>query len=195
MSCFVANFPRFLNCLQKRKPNFVRYMSSKTLTRKNFFICVYRLWGAFRAISHSENQNPDSVLTVRLQRGYFIAQRVCIHWRVLDWTKWQVQVLVEDSIAAYYSRDSPWRKCPLNKDTAVAGVVRLNNFWWCSRSCQWRDDSFSNYLFLNRPFSKMAAENSNKSKLKTYTSNGKNTFTLVTLQSFSIPGVISAEKT
>ena len=46
----------------------------------------------------------------------------------------------------------------------------------------------------NRPFSKMAAGNSNKSKLKTYTSTGKNTFTSVTLQSFSISGVISAEK-
>ena len=40
----------------------------------------------------------------------------------------------------------------------------------------------------------MASENSNKSKLKTYTSTRKNTFTLVTLQSFSISGVISAEK-
>ena len=30
----------------------------------------------------------------------------------------------------------------------------------------------------NRPFSKMAAENSNKSKLKTYISTRKNTFTL-----------------
>ena len=40
----------------------------------------------------------------------------------------------------------------------------------------------------------MAAENSNKLKLKTYTSTRKNTFTLVTLQSFSLSGVISAEK-
>ena len=40
----------------------------------------------------------------------------------------------------------------------------------------------------------MVAENSNKSKLKTYTSTRKNTFTLVTLQSFSLSGVISAEK-
>ena len=40
----------------------------------------------------------------------------------------------------------------------------------------------------------MAAENSNKSKLKTYTSSKKNTFTLVTLQSFNISGVISVEK-
>ena len=47
---------------------------------------------------------------------------------------------------------------------------------------------------VNRPFSKMAAENSNKSKLKTYTSTRENTFTLVTLPSFSISGVISAEK-
>ena len=51
------------------------------------------------------------------------------------------------------------------------------------------------YFFcFNRPLSKMAAENSNKSKLKTYASTRKNTFTLVTLQSFSISGVISAEK-
>ena len=46
----------------------------------------------------------------------------------------------------------------------------------------------------NRPFSKMAAENSNKSKLETYTSTRKNTFTLVTLQSFNIPDIILAEK-
>ena len=46
----------------------------------------------------------------------------------------------------------------------------------------------------NRPFSKLAAKNSNKSKLKTYTSTRKNILTLVTLKSFSISGVISAEK-
>ena len=43
----------------------------------------------------------------------------------------------------------------------------------------------------------MAAENSsklNQLKSKTYTSTRKNTFTLVKLQSFSISGVISAEK-
>ena len=40
----------------------------------------------------------------------------------------------------------------------------------------------------------MVAENSDKSKLKTYNSTRKYTFTLVTLQSFSISGVISAEK-
>ena len=40
----------------------------------------------------------------------------------------------------------------------------------------------------------MAAENSNKLKLKAYTSTRKGTFTLVTLQSFRISGVISAEK-
>ena len=51
--------------------------------------------------------------------------------------------------------------------------------------------------WYNRPFSKMAAENSNKlklAKIKMYTSTRKNTFTLVTLQSFGISGVISAEK-
>ena len=41
---------------------------------------------------------------------------------------------------------------------------------------------------------RMAAENSNKFKFKTYTSTRKSTFTLVTLQSFSVSGVISAEK-
>ena len=40
----------------------------------------------------------------------------------------------------------------------------------------------------------MAAENSDQSNLKTYTSTRKNTFSLVTLQSFSTSGVISAEK-
>ena len=47
---------------------------------------------------------------------------------------------------------------------------------------------------VNGPFSKMAAKISNKLKLKTYTSTRKSTFTLVTLQSHSISGVISAEK-
>ena len=37
-------------------------------------------------------------------------------------------------------------------------------------------------------------KNSNKLKLKAYTSTRKSTFTLVTLQRFSISGVISAEK-
>ena len=40
----------------------------------------------------------------------------------------------------------------------------------------------------------MAAEISNKSKLKTYTSTRNNTFILVKLQSLGISGVISAEK-
>ena len=54
----------------------------------------------------------------------------------------------------------------------------------------------------NRPFSKMAAENSNKLRLakiknalELETRNTrKNTFTLVTRRSLSISGVISAEK-
>ena len=40
----------------------------------------------------------------------------------------------------------------------------------------------------------MAAENSNKLKLKTYTSITKNTVTFVALQSFRVSSVISAEK-
>ena len=40
----------------------------------------------------------------------------------------------------------------------------------------------------------MAAENLNKSELKTNTSTRKSTLTLVTLPSFSISGEISAEK-
>ena len=40
----------------------------------------------------------------------------------------------------------------------------------------------------------MVVKNSNKLKLKTYTKTRKNTFTLVTLQSFSLWGVISGEK-
>ena len=47
---------------------------------------------------------------------------------------------------------------------------------------------------VNRPFSKMAAENSNKSKLKTNTSTRKSTLTLVNLPSFRISGETSPEK-
>ena len=39
----------------------------------------------------------------------------------------------------------------------------------------------------------MEAENSNKSKLKTYASTSQNTFTLLSLQGFRIPDVISAK--
>ena len=46
----------------------------------------------------------------------------------------------------------------------------------------------------NRPFSKMAAENFNKSKLKTNNSTRKSIINLVTLPRFSISGEISAEK-
>ena len=46
----------------------------------------------------------------------------------------------------------------------------------------------------NKPFSKMAAENLNKSKLKTNTSARKSTLILVALPSFVISGEISAEK-
>ena len=46
----------------------------------------------------------------------------------------------------------------------------------------------------NRSFSKMAAENLNKSKLKTNTRTRKSNLTLVTLPSFSFSGEIWAEK-
>ena len=46
----------------------------------------------------------------------------------------------------------------------------------------------------NRPFSKMAAENLNKPKLKANTGTRKSILNLVTLLSFSISGEISAEK-
>ena len=45
-----------------------------------------------------------------------------------------------------------------------------------------------------RPFSKMAAEDLNKSKLKTNTRTRKSILNLVTLPSFSISGERSAEK-
>ena len=55
--------------------------------------------------------------------------------------------------------------------------------------------TYSLKRLYNRVLPKMATENSNKLKLKMYTSTRKSTFTLVTLQSFTISGVISAEKT
>ena len=58
-----------------------------------------------------------------------------------------------------------------------------------------RQNQISLTKLENRPFSKMAAEIANNFKLKMYTSTKKNTFTnLVTLQSFSISGTISAER-
>ena len=58
---------------------------------------------------------------------------------------------------------------------------------------RWSDKRHFPYT-SNRPFFKMAAENLNKSKLKTNTSAIKSTLTLVTLPSFSISGEITAEK-
>ena len=85
-------------------------------------------------------------------------------------------------------------KASLFSDTSAASVnmekVHIKYKWFTSI----HNILLSLYTKINRPFSKMAAENSNKSKLKTYTSTRKNTFTLVQLQSFSISGVISAEK-
>ena len=50
-------------------------------------------------------------------------------------------------------------------------------------------------VLVNRPFSKIVTENSNKRvKLETYPSTKNSAFTLVTLQRFSISGVILAEK-
>ena len=80
-------------------------------------------------------------------------------------------------------------------------VIAVDSDGWCTD--EFSDDpdeadevkvSVNSFVVLNRPFSKMAAENSNRSKLKTYTRTRKNTFTLVNLQNFSISGVISAEK-
>ena len=48
--------------------------------------------------------------------------------------------------------------------------------------------------YTKRPFSKMVAENSNKSKLKTNTSTRRSTLTLVNLPSFRISGETSPEK-
>ena len=67
---------------------------------------------------------------------------------------------------------------------------------WSPRGVH-RDDRWRKairYNAVNRPCSKMAAENLNKSKLKTNTSTRKSTLTLVTLPYFSISGEISAEK-
>ena len=55
-------------------------------------------------------------------------------------------------------------------------------------------ESFMGQIFLNRPFSKMAAENLNKSKLKTNTSTRKSILNLVTLPSFSISVEIQLRK-
>ena len=68
-----------------------------------------------------------------------------------------------------------------------SGLTKMDSYFWLEKCHQF-------LVKGNRPFSKMAAENSNKSKLKTYTSTRKNTFTLVKLQCFSFSGVTSAEK-
>ena len=58
--------------------------------------------------------------------------------------------------------------------------------------CRWCVLASSFVIKNNRPFSKMAAENLNKSKLKTNTST--RALTLATLPSFSISDKIPAEK-
>ena len=80
-------------------------------------------------------------------------------------------------------------KCTLHVYLTALSVTAL--FSWLSNSSI---NFKSSDCTVNRPFSKMKAENSNQLKLKTYTSTRKSTFTLVTLQRFSISGVISAEK-
>ena len=69
-----------------------------------------------------------------------------------------------------------------------------NNEKWPDSALSGEREPRQLFFFFNRPFSKMATENLNKSKLKTYTSTRNNIFTLLTMQSFSISGVTSAEK-
>ena len=95
------------------------------------------------------------------------------------------------NIAAYLSKHK--HKIAAFFDIHSYSKLWLSPWGWKNK----KPSEYSSHMvsgLQNRPFSKMAAENSNKSKLKTYTSTRKNTFTLVTLQSFSISGVISAEK-
>ena len=74
------------------------------------------------------------------------------------------------------------------------------NLWWSVHPLRHKQQhSEPNLLFCDSVVEESwsrstAAENSNRSILKTYTSTRKNTFTLVTLPSFSISGLISAEK-
>ena len=91
--------------------------------------------------------------------------------------------------------------------TAVSGFVTLlyqtviprkpwmfdltNTVWFVGLMS--RSSAFPRPL-SHRKAAARAAENLNKSKLKTNTSTRKSTFTLVTLPSFSISGEISAEK-
>ena len=84
-----------------------------------------------------------------------------------------------------------WDLCE-NKNQKQSKARRQHNVTSTTRTTQ-RNVTHHDYDH-NRPFSKMADENLNKSKLKTNTSTRKSTFTLVTLQSFSISGEISAEK-
>ena len=58
-------------------------------------------------------------------------------------------------------------------------------YMYANESCQ---------PYFDGPFTKTVAENSKKLKLKTNSRNRESTFTLVTLQSFGMSGVIPAEK-
>ena len=74
--------------------------------------------------------------------------------------------------------------------TFLSGIIRITSF-------PNENQNFTTFLHgysVNGSFSKMAAENSNKLKLKTNTSSRKNPSILETPQSFSVLDVISAEK-
>ena len=84
--------------------------------------------------------------------------------------------------------------CKMRPDDPVDFVVSKDPGEWGGEGRDVQLKSSYPSPSFNRPFSKMAAENSNKLKLKTYTSTGKSTFTLVTLQSFSLSGVYQLRK-
>ena len=107
---------------------------------------------------------------------------------------WEIHGLVSGPSAEFYAG----RPQEISRKTALPAIASLLAF---------RALFLSSVLFFPQcwcfflivytckvPFSKMAAENSNKLKLKTYTSTRKSTFTLVTSQSFFISVVISAQK-
>ena len=95
-------------------------------------------------------------------------------------------------MSCFISRDGYVIHYDLNTIQVFNHLVQLEDFW----GTFYAEGQPCEPVTTNRPFSKMAAEISNTSKLKTYTSTREreSTFTLVTLQSFSISGVISAEK-
>ena len=119
-----------------------------------------------------------------MKQGYrlYLTLIYLIYFTLLWYRLYLLLRLTRMTIYANYSAIFRQREC----EHQFSQIIRKSGRILMKKSRNLWKFVKSSLQIENRPFSKMAAENSNRSILKTYAITRKNTFTLVTLQSFSL---------